>query len=220
MSFTRNYTKDQMRKIAWHAYAASQPGGVAPDQTTRFFDRIPPTLKSNFTTSSNVILQLGVASGKYLADSQISKNRKCIGYDFIPMAVQLSRENHIDAKLVDLNSVNNNELTYQHQLEADLSVPTDILAIRLFEYLDRESTILLIFALIDKATPNSIFYIETCLEDNDFINRIGHKFGNGYVASFFGPRTDFKFIHSSVDREHPECENDTGTYNQLIVQKL
>lgn len=200
-----------------------QAAGKVCNQTNKFFNTVPPERKDNFISSTRRILCLGIGKGQYLVNHDLQKKRQCIGYDFIPEAVEDCKEKGIHAKLIDLCNIENNQLAYLNELENDLSEPADILAIRIFEYLDKEAAQLLIVALMDKAKPGSMFYVETFLDlDKQLLPLMTNCiFENNEIASYIGARTNFKFFHLSVNIEKSDDNMDIiGTNSQFIAQKF
>ena len=107
-------------------------------------------------------------------------------------------------RLVDLNEAENDELTYQQLLQEDLSVPCDILLIRLLEYLDDNAVTLLLTALIATAKPGSVFYIEF----NQTTSPITNNLAIGALGKFFKPEENFETHVHSVNPEGGDKQGD------------
>lgn len=216
--------REHYREIIWEEYAKQLPLGTAPNQTRRFFSTIPNPLQTHFSSSTQRILQLGVSSGTFLSDSGLAKQRECIGYDHSRAGVAKASSSGITVKLIDLSDINESgNLSYLDVLTADLATPADILAIRIFEYLEPQAVILLIFTLINNAKPGSIFYLETYSSITSALpEAVCHQIESGYIASFFGPRTDIKFQHHTITPEIVDTQSGhhEGEQDRLIVAKL
>lgn len=224
MTMTRVSDRDKKyyKDLIWENYAAKQATGEAPNQTKLFFDTIPPALEVTFRSSTKRILQLGVSSGEYLAGSGLAAKRECIGYDYTETGVAFAKLKGVNAKLVDLTEIDDSEsLVCRQHLNADMSVPVDMLAIRVMEYLDPQTVVALIYSLIDAAKPGSTFYFETHLRNNSTLpEAVCRRIENSYIASFFGPRTDMSFNYHKINFEtEGEKRNVTGTIDQFIVTK-
>lgn len=163
-----------------------------------------------------------MSSAEFVVKATAGKNRECIGYDYSENAVSIAANNGVNARLIDLCSINNGQLAYQDMIELDLSVATNIIAIRVLEYLNPQAVILLIFSLMNAAKPGSTLYFETCLINHSPLSKeVCHDIENNYVASFFAPRTDKQFRHHSINVESiDDLGGMEGTNNRLIVSKL
>ena len=219
-------SEKQIRTVVWEEYARKQAEGKEPSQTRIFFNAIPKPLKNRFSSSTQRILEIGMGNGDYIGKTIGSTGRECIGYDYAENAVSTAASNGIQARLINLKEINEkNQLAYLDTLKADLSVAADILVIRVLEYLGPEAVTLLIFALLDAAKPGSTLYFETyavCDKKNSLPNFICNEIENGYVASFFAPRTDIKFLHHTINDEGVNISSGEveGTNNRLVVTKL
>lgn len=217
----------------WEKYNKYKVEGKnVANQTALFFEAIPSTLKDEFISSSEKnIVQMGVSTGTYLGECFFPGKRKVIGYDYADSAISyINKTGEIDGRQVDLNSTKLNErentlsLTYQHLLENDLSQPSDVLMIRILEYLNPEAVVLLIHSMLTLAKSGTNFYFEIFNANDDEKNsqlRFGRYIQPGYVPSFFGPRTDFSFrLHTvNKDEENDKCSGNGTLVERFIVNK-
>ena len=111
-------------------------------------------------SSCKKMLQLGAADGRFIAEYKKS-DWSIIGYDYSAIAVKELTKKNIESRLVDLNSIDSetNNLCYATVLHKDISNPTNILLIRVLQYLDPNALNLLLFNLISHAAPGSVFFI-------------------------------------------------------------
>jgi len=183
----------------------------ATSYTHFFFDRFK---LDNFLKNQNKrMLQLGVSNGKFLKDYQ-AKGWDVIGYDYCDSLVGQMNNNNIPFRNINLNSTHNNKLTYEDKLEADCKTSTHVLAIRILEYLDPKTVPLLVFALMDKAKPDTTYFFvhATSLQNKP------EKFSENYIASYFGPRTDIKFLFFDALVHNKDKDKDKDEV--LVVRKL
>ena len=215
----------EMSYALWSAYhEAKLNGNGILDQTELFFNRTQQ-FKENFETSPNRrIVQFGAGIGAFI--STFTTKKEVVGYDYTALAINSLKVSGILARDVDLNeATNTSALAYQHLLREDLSIPSDILIIRIFEYITPAAAILFLFALMTEAKSGTSFYIEIAntsdADESDTListNHVAHVPPH-FIASFFSPRTDFKFIeHHLLPRiSEGGVEMDI---EQLVVQKL
>ena len=219
----RHLPKDQAEatqhnRLLWEAYSQEQRAGETQNHTRLFFDAIPKSISLSFNSSTKRILQLGMGNGKFLAESAACKTRECIGYDYSKTGVAGALAAGIVAREIDLNeTVSTGQLAYQDVLTADLSVPTDIIAIRVFEYLEPDALVLLIFSLLNTAKKDSIFYFDIFKPyQHQLPKSLFREIEDNYIASFF-PRTDVTFLDHSINVEG--IGKDKGTSERLIILK-
>ncbi len=202
--------KEILKECIWERYPSLQMTGEAPDQTTRFFQSLPFIPLIGFLISTHRVVQFGVASAKFLQYPVLEK-RDRIGYDYTETSASIVPFRH---RLVDLNETANDKLAYQGLLEEDLSVPCDILLIRLLEYLDDKTVTLLLASLIATAKPGSVFYIDF----NQAHSHITNNLSIGEIGQFFKPKENFKIHVNSVAPELGD-EAQFGLTEQLIITK-
>lgn len=168
--------KTRLMKQVWDIFAFDQSQNKANDQTRAFMASLPNEISSAFIQSSNRVIQFGLSSGKFLRENNIPKTRDCIGYDYSEVSSSIAKAAGIKHRTVDLNDIEckSESLGYEAQLNEDLSVPCDILIIRLLEYMDKNAATLLIASLIHTAQPGSLFYID--------LNVSSSKITNGMAA--------------------------------------
>lgn len=215
----------EMSYALWTAYHQTKlnSDGIL-DQTELFFDRTPQAKKKLETSPNKRIVQFGAGIGAFI--STFTTKKQVVGYDYTAPSLNSLRVSGIMARNVDLNEAQNtSELVYQHLLTEDLSIPSDILMIRIFEYITPETAILFLFTLMKEAKPGTSFYIEIAnTSDADEFDtllstsHVAHVPPN-FIASFFSPRTDFKFIEHHLLPKISEGGVEMDI-EQLVVQKL
>ena len=113
-----------------------------------------------------------------------------MGYDYSLTSTKILTKKGIPHRHIDLDKlVDENTLAYQDELTHDLGETTNILAIRILEYIDPRAQLLLIWALIEKAKPGSVYFIINMTHDKALIGTVKPN----YIPSFFGARTDMQF---------------------------
>lgn len=118
-------------------------------------------------TSCADIVQFGQSFGALIEEYK-NQHWNVVGYDFSETAFNNLQAKGVPVRLVDLNSIDDNHhLTYEQQLLADTSKITNLLLIRILEYLEPEATMLLLFAIMDHAKKGSVFFIATKTVDFD-----------------------------------------------------
>lgn len=215
----------EMSHSIWSSYHEDKLNGdKLVDQTELFFRRTPK-IKRAFEASTNErIVQFGAGVGTFI--SAFATKKQVVGYDYTSISLDSLTGSGILARNVDLDEVKStSELGYQHLLTEDLTIPSDILIIRLFEYITPAARILFLFALMTEAKPGSSFYIDIAnssyADESDPLILTGHagRIPPNFIASFFSPRTDFKFIHHDVLPKTREFRFDMDV-ELLVVQKL
>lgn len=218
-----------VKETAWNPYNEMKLKGVnINDQTTEFFKAILPAQKEAFHTSSKRIIQFGISTGHYVK-ALCSPSRSVAGYDYSETAINHINDVGMTGRLVDLNQIhpdNNKRLAYQPLLETDLSVSVDILMVRILEYLNPETVMLLIFSLLDLARIDSTFYFEILSYKKESIHYSSrpihfYHLQSGYVASFFAPRTDIEFVSHRMgyNEKNDICSGEDSAVERLIVKK-
>ena len=215
----------EMSHSLWTYYHQEKLNGAQIlDQTALFFDRTPE-IKEHFEASSNRrIVQFGAGVGTFI--STLVTTKHVVGYDYTAPSLDSLTASGILARNVDLNeATNTSELVYQDRLTEDLTIPSDLLIIRTFEYITPAAGILFLFSLIKEAKPGTSFYIEIAnssdADESEPLVSTGHValVRPRFIASFFAPRTDFKFIHHHLLPKTREAGVEMDV-EQLAVQKL
>lgn len=199
-------SKKDFLKELWEEYARFMETSQSPTCTELFFSSLKPTVLQGFHSSTKRIIQLGSSAGQYFVASGLSKKRDVIGYDSANCAIGLLQKNHMQARAVDLN----HKSTYESQLAQDLTIPVDLLAIRIFEHLNPNAVISLIFSLLALSKSGTTFYFSKQHLSSE-------KKNAGYLASFF-PRTDIEFILHTTKKglaEEMNCFDET-----LVIKKI
>ncbi|MBX3709582.1 MAG: hypothetical protein KIT56_05940 [Gammaproteobacteria bacterium] len=224
-----------IKTTMWNFYNQVKLNKPHTDMTSNFFNAIPVRQKQQFNSSTKRILQLGVSLGEYHHNQYYSSStRSIIGYDCSQTAIDHVTQKGILGRLVNLDEIvedGKKHLAYQALLEADLSVPAEILIIRTLEYLSPEAAVLLIISILNLAKPNTEYYFETYSEDKSPEPDIGIIFQRrlqpGYIASFFGPRTDIQFLSYTITHNEEQKEDDAHSANsnntiteRLVVKKI
>lgn len=179
--------------------------------------------KNSFENSSNQIIHYGCGNGLYL--NKFS-SRKIIGYDFSGEALDnFSADNKKIARAIDLEELEFNP-NDQAILKEDHNLVSDILMIRVLEYLKPEAVIFLLHFIIENAKPGSCFYIETFNNDTtvkgyDEKKPFYHKAESNLYASFFGGRTDYQFkLHNiAINEPQDSCSGPNTECERLVVVK-
>lgn len=123
-------------------------------------------LEKYMNKEANSILQLGASIGKFLVEQKkwgIEKKQEVdvTAYEWSEFAVRNMQQEKINARQIDLNSVDkiNKQLNYLPELQIDLAKPTNIFAFRILEYLDKSTADLLVLTMMDLAKPGSVLMI-------------------------------------------------------------
>ncbi len=231
----------QMLHHHWNSFAQLKIGDPErlQNQTGAFFQTIPLQLRFEFTCSTRQIIHFGISTGAYHTDQQkrneangLPYDKKIIGYDLSENAINHITSKGMQGRVVDLNQIDDsdkNKLSYHDILSNDLSSVSDILVIRTLECLNPKALQLFLFSLIALAKPGSKIYLEIFGSDNkDAVIPRTHISFNYFVkprlvTSFFAPRTDMKFIHSTIVENGINDRSSGFDYTvveRLIVEKL
>jgi hypothetical protein len=166
------------------------------------------------------ILQFGCSVG-YLLEEYQAKGWRVKGYDYSPAAANRLGLTGIPYRPFNLNTIfSNKDAKVRDQcaeLKSDIASHQNIIAIRIFEYLNQDALKLLIFSIIDYSKPETRFIFAS------------HEIKPGYVPSFFGGRTDFETLFHAKpnllelelrDKEgNNYTSNSPGEENILVVRK-
>ena len=168
------------------------------------------------------ILQLGASTGNFLEQYK-ENNWDVIGYDYSKKSIEKMQIKHISSRLIDLNSTDlicsQLRLTYQDQLQADLIKPTNILAIRVMQYLSPSALQLLIFNLINLSSPSTTFFIVGSINTEKSCKKDDRRTQN-YIASFFGARTDMECIYNALTNDVNKNRKKITSKNDDVDQML
>jgi hypothetical protein len=192
------------------------------DDHTRDFFKEEIRLCALLKSSNDPILQFGISVGSYLISNKFSEKRSIIGYDHSPTAIEHLQKNNINARAIDLNALDeNNELNYKSVLKNDLSVSSQLLFIRVLEYLNPEAVKLLMLAILDEAKKGTSLFVEIFNPNKIVYEGSSVNFFTpiplGYVPSFFAPRTDMEIIswknhHQNHDASIHGVSSDTERF--------
>ena len=214
-------------KFVWDQYSDSRP--VGSTHTERYFKKIPAELQTTFSSSTNQIIQLGCNSGAYLR--QLNLTRRVIGYDYSKRSLDFfSAERALfSSREIDLEQIEDGNLSYAAILQRDLLIVSDILIVRTLEYLDPKAVELLLFSLILHLKPGSRIDIEIFNAKGDAHDHLttigfcGASTPQNYIATFFSSRTDFvtlyhSYVHNEVEDQSPNISE--STVERLIYRKI
>jgi hypothetical protein len=194
------------------------------DQTSLFFEAIGKEYTEEFPSStSSQVIQFGIGIGDYWGEIIKKHQLKVIGYDYSPVSIEAATAKGIQMRLVNLNATIDSNLLYLADLERDLSIPSDILFIRVLEYLKPEAVKLLIISVMTMAQPGSKFYFEIFSPDKMIGDPSGsitvsYPIKEGTVPSFFNGKNNFKVTTLSNQRNL----NDKGDQpvERLVIEKI
>lgn len=209
----------------WNIYALSKLMGMAisDSQTELFFKAISDKHVKEFKSSTSQIIQFGISTGDVITRIAKEKHRKVIGYDYSQVALaSLKEEKEVETRLVNLNAVEKNELLYQEQLQIDFERISDVLFIRVLEYLNPEAAKLVIISTMNLAKPGSRFYFEVDSPPRDKITPAGitvvYALKPGTISSIFAKRGDLQ-IEVLTDKKN-ENDKGTNTIERLLIKKI
>lgn len=208
-------TISPLSQTLWDTYNQAKLAGEHLDDQTGLFFSQSALATQELNSSFNRVVHLGAGIGSFL--QPMAGTRDVIGYDCSLAAVTQINQLGMRGRKVDLNNFD----SYKVQLEQDLLIPTDILMIRILEYLHPEVVVLLLTLLIEQAEPGSVFYIETAWSmASRELETIGHmyKVVQGCIPSFFAARTDMTFL--SWEKRKDIVEGDmVMDVERVIVKK-
>ncbi len=208
--------------------------------TSKFFHELKNDYGINlkqYLAPCNTTLQLGAWTGKFLKQMpyivRTPKNQThvTIGYDYSLRSIECLQANGITkTRQVDLNSVTKvgeeTQLAYLDQLKEDLRSKANILAIRIFEYLNPETVPLLMCALMDFAQPGSTFIFigrapwktEAHAIDEKSEQKNKDKVVPIDCMSRFFRRQDIRIIDSAIFT--PQFDSGQSGEELLVAQKI
>jgi hypothetical protein len=142
-------------------------------------------LESYLYNADRSILQFGCSKGYFLGEYK-AKGWRVKGYDYSLAAGGCLSLAEIPYRHFNLNTIYKNEdaevKDQGAELKSDIASHQNIIAIRIFEYLNPDALKLLLFSIIDHSKPETRFIFAS------------HSIKPGYVPSFFGGRTDFETL--------------------------
>ena len=220
------YTQEDRfkQKHIWNSYAATRLMGIVANvknQTELFFAQLSTQQRQEFTSSTtNQLIQFGMCTGNAYTDAAQHDGRCVIAYEYAQFAQTYLKTKSVVARAVNLNAVLNDELAYQQQLEFDFNQVSDVLFIRILEYLEPEAAQLLLLSTMNLAKPGSRFYIEVDSPVADVrVSNITIAFAlkPGKIASFFAHRPDVQVaVLSSAKNDN---DNGVNTIERLLLKK-
>jgi hypothetical protein len=210
----------------WTPFALAKLSGFPlDDQTALFFLAIGSKHANEFQSSTNQIIQLGISNGSFVTAAAKKSKRKVIGYDYSPVALSaLAPHENVETRMINLNATNSKkDLAYQAQLEKDFSAVSDVLLIRILEYLNPEAVQLLLFSIIKFARPGSRFYIEILspldnAPDPTSDMTVSYPLKPGMISSLFAERKDFE-IETLTNRKNPN-DNANRNMERLLIKRV
>ncbi|CEK09955.1 SAM-dependent methyltransferase [Legionella hackeliae] len=160
------------------------------------------------------ILQFGASTGCFLEEYRTKY--PVMGYDYSDQAIKMLKSKQLPCRQVNLNDVAN--VNKCMDLDVDGNLPTNFIAIRIFQYLDDKALGALIFTLLKRAAPDSRFILVNSIGNSP---ADGHGLTKNYIASFFGARTDTKIMLMSETPKKTVTTTDMHNDDEvLVVQKL
>lgn len=188
---------------------------VSASFSRMFFDKFSLGLYLN--ASSKKMLQLGAYSGEFLAEIK-DRGWDVKGYDFSNEAIKWLTKREIPCQQVDLN----NTPMATAYLKSDISSdprPINFVAIRLLQYLEDKPLVALMHFLLNNAAQDSRYIIVSATS----LENTSKALTKNYLSSFFGARTDMKFL---LMTNTPERRPDLAPHlshqddSVIVVQKM
>lgn len=221
------YTKEDRLKQEhiWNTYALSKAlGSKLDNQTQLFFESLRKKYLDQFLNSTNQIIQFGICNGDYITPIAKQYNRNVIGYDYASIANTIATQKGAQMRPINLNNITaDHELAYQAQLEHDFANISDVLLIRVLEYLNPEAVQLLMISMIKLAKPGSRFYIEILSPQADITDpsgqiTISYSLKPGTIRTFFQSKGNFKI--TELDNSKNFNDKGSNTLERLLVEKI
>lgn len=170
----------------------------SPSYTHYFFKTFD--LEKYLNKDCQSILALGASTGKFIVDHKKQhKDWEIAAYEWTEFAVTDMKREGINAKKIDLNSINkiDKTLNYLNELKIDLENPTNIFAFRILEYLDEPTAKLLVLTMLDLAKPGSVLMIGNITSPD---GKTKFTTAPGHYASLFESRKDVEIL--KTDNAH------------------
>ena len=218
-------------KVHWENYNTNgaQPGSAVvvningeekffPSYSDYFFDKWK--LVTFIDQHNKHMLQFGASTGVFLKKYQ-DNGWQVMAYDYSGEAVKSLQEKHLPAKQIDLNSVSSShQLNYDSDLTADLSSASNIVSVRILQYLTPEAMCLLVAALMDKAQPNSVFFFVNSIKSEQEVRPTdSEELNRNYIKSFFSPRTDMQILFSKATDDADQQYKMGESLDEVLVCK-
>jgi len=187
---------------------ASEDPSAFVDQTLQFFMQIGVTHRQTFENRRYQIIQFGVGCAAY--HKRFSQARRIIGYDYSEVSKNVASSAGVQVRAFNLNAINHaHQLTYEKQLKEDLSFLSDILCIRVLEYLTPEAVGLLMLTLVKHAQPGSRFYFAFLSFPTDQVGpqgtTIAYALKRSKITSFFSDNNAFKIQNLAASQNETKC---------------
>ncbi len=164
-----------------------------------------------YLNASGKILQLGSSTGRFLEKFK-DRGWNAAAYDFSEQAVKQLRQKGITTREVDLNELNaSGALTYGDLLTRDIAYPSNIIMVRILEYLNPSAHDCLLFLLIDNAAPGTVFIIAGQVSGSaaeqakkePMTPEIALRLHPNFRTSFFAARKDMRIkLGESILTDH------------------
>lgn len=156
-------------------------------------------LYKNLNNQSTRMLALGAsASTKKFFKKFKEQGWNITTYDYSKVAVDTLKGVGVKAIEVDLNSYRDDtvfDLTYANRLRNDISKPTNIILVRILQYLNFEPFHLLLLNLINYAAPGSRLFLTVYDDPSIKMKNIPQQAFN-MVTSYFAPCTHVTFFEN------------------------
>lgn len=203
----------------WDEYNSNEASGVIVNSgiyrnffgesyTSFFFDEFKLNPYLNRTCKS--ILQFGAARGADLKRFREEGFASVMGYDYTDSSIKRMQAAKIPCRQIDLNKTDysGTKLQYADELKSDLKSPVNIFAIRVFQYLDIDPLLLLLYALIENAPKGSRFFIIGTIKDSP-----NPVYQRSYIGLPFFTRTDI----SIITHEFTGRKDSTASQDEIMV---
>ncbi|HSW69120.1 MAG TPA: hypothetical protein VLI69_03025 [Gammaproteobacteria bacterium] len=164
-----------------------------------------------YLNASGKMLQLGSSTGKFLKKFK-DRGWNTAAYDFSEQAVKQLQKKGITTRKVDLNETNaSGALAYENLLAEDVRYPSNIVMVRILEYLTRSAHDCLIFLLMEKAAPGTIFIIagQVCgssaeeAREGSKTSEVASRLHPNFRTTFFAARQDMQIrLGKSILTDH------------------
>jgi len=151
------------------------------------------------------MVQFGSSTGKFLRMFR-KRGWNVAGYDFSSLAIEKMQQKGVTARQVDLDKMDETgALTYGEQLAHDVACPTNIVMVRILEYMSLSAQHSVLFFLMRYAASQSTFVIigqppveavEKAKKSKSASAEMAAMLHPNFWASHFGGRTDMQIIHA------------------------
>ncbi len=143
------------------------------------------------------ILQIGASTGKFLKKYK-NLNWNVTAYDYSKSAIKELKEIGVNAYKIDLDSLTSDRsaLSYVKKLRKDLSKPTNIILVRILQYLQPYTAHLLMLELLNAAPGSVIFIAGHTNKKQPSENNMSPDAYNNFITSYFGASTKVTFFQN------------------------